>query len=190
MTQARRTPATGRPTLGRRSLALGGLLLALAALADAQQAYRWLDSDGNLHFGDQPPPPDARQAEPLPLPDYAAPERSPLEDPYSVLNQLQRLEARRAAAERERLEQERLAREYRLQREELTARQEPPPAPASGPIYGYPYPIYGSRPWVRPGRPHPGAYPPSEDHPAYRPHYRPPGPAPRPPAPAKRLLPP
>jgi glutaredoxin len=37
------------------------LLLALlcAGLAQAQTAYRWVDNDGKVHYGDRPPPPQA-----------------------------------------------------------------------------------------------------------------------------------
>lgn len=37
------------------------LLLALlcAGLAQAQTAYRWVDNDGKVHYGDRPPPPKA-----------------------------------------------------------------------------------------------------------------------------------
>lgn len=37
------------------------LLLALlcAGLAQAQTAYRWVDNEGKVHYGDRPPPPQA-----------------------------------------------------------------------------------------------------------------------------------
>lgn len=34
-------------------------LLCAAALAQAQTAYRWVDRDGKVHYGDRPPPPEA-----------------------------------------------------------------------------------------------------------------------------------
>jgi glutaredoxin len=42
------------------------LLLALfcAGLAQAQTAYRWVDQDGKVHYGDRPPPPkEAREVQ-------------------------------------------------------------------------------------------------------------------------------
>lgn len=38
-------------------------LSVLAAAAQAEQLYKWVDSDGNVHYSDQPPPPNARSVE-------------------------------------------------------------------------------------------------------------------------------
>lgn len=35
------------------------LLAACAGLVQAQSAYRWVDRDGKVHYGDRPPPPAA-----------------------------------------------------------------------------------------------------------------------------------
>lgn len=38
-------------------------LAVLAAGADAQTLYRWVDKDGKVHYSDQPPPKDIRKVE-------------------------------------------------------------------------------------------------------------------------------
>jgi glutaredoxin len=43
-----------------KKAALGALLLAAAALAQAQ-VFRWVDAKGVTHFSDQPPPPDVKE---------------------------------------------------------------------------------------------------------------------------------
>jgi hypothetical protein len=49
--------------------ALGGLLLALLVSAGVAHAelFRWVDKDGNVHYSDQPPPPNARDVQQKPL---------------------------------------------------------------------------------------------------------------------------
>src|SRR5436190_21993168 len=47
--------------------------------AGAQEVYRWYDRDGNVHYTQQPPPPDALRAPPPPAP--VAPPSSPPETP-------------------------------------------------------------------------------------------------------------
>ncbi|MET1081344.1 MAG: DUF4124 domain-containing protein [Pseudomonas sp.] len=39
----------------RRTILTGSLLLALSASAMASQVYKWVDAQGNTHFGAQPP---------------------------------------------------------------------------------------------------------------------------------------
>ncbi len=39
------------------------LTLLCATTAQAGQLYRWTDAEGNVHYTDQPPPPEARAAE-------------------------------------------------------------------------------------------------------------------------------
>ncbi|GLK91888.1 DUF4124 domain-containing protein [Pseudomonas turukhanskensis] len=71
----------------RRMIITGSLLLALSATASASQVYKWVDAQGNTHFGNQPPQgQDATQVNtgvaqpkpatpapaPLPLPGTAA----------------------------------------------------------------------------------------------------------------------
>ena len=134
-----------------------GLVAVFAmSAAVAGQYYRWIDSSGNLYIGDQPPPGSGDATRPLPLPEYAPPERSPEDDPYSILNQTKRLEEQREALARQRLEQRSAEREYLLRKRELEAMQEPPPQ-STVPVYVYPQIRYGRppfRPWYpRPGRP-------------------------------------
>src|SRR5262245_3136376 len=67
----------------RRALALSFLLALLAAAPVAAQPYRWVDEDGSVHYGDQPPQPapptlenlnpNARPRRPDPSPAKAAP---------------------------------------------------------------------------------------------------------------------
>ena len=73
----------------RRMIITGSLLLALSATASAQ-VYKWVDAQGNTHFGAQPPEgQDATKintsaAQPkaaAPAPATAAPLPSPTEDP-------------------------------------------------------------------------------------------------------------
>ena len=37
----------------------------VASGAVAQNMYKWIDSSGKVHYSDQPPPPDAREAKSL-----------------------------------------------------------------------------------------------------------------------------
>jgi glutaredoxin len=53
-----------------QTLAIGlalGAALAFAAAADGQTMYRYLDPSGHVVYSDQPPPPDARDAQPKQL---------------------------------------------------------------------------------------------------------------------------
>ncbi len=155
-----------------------GLLLAVAshiAFADPQPLYRWTDSEGSVHFTDQPPPGHAKAAEALVVPSYTAPALAPADDPYSILNQSKRMEAARKDLERERRERRERDREYALRQRELEAREQALRAPPtdSAPVYAYPRPVH-PRPPGRPGagwpdhRPTPPTLWPPE-HPAYRP---------------------
>lgn len=157
-------------------------LLAIGQLpqADAGSLFRWTDSEGRMHFGDRPPPGDVGQVDELDMPVFAAPGLPADEDPYSILNQLGRLEANRQNLERERRERAWQEREYYLRKRELEALEQAADRSASGPVYGYSRPFYPGRPIHRPGRPgHRPGWPdqraPSRidrwyqpDHPAYR----------------------
>jgi hypothetical protein len=127
--------------------------LLTMTVAVAGQYYRWIDSSGNLYIGDQPPPGGVGGALPLPLPEYAPPERSPEDDPYSIINQTKRLKEQREALARQRLEKRSAEREYLLRKRELEAMQEPPPQ-RTVPVYVYPQ-IHFSRPPLRPWHPRP-----------------------------------
>lgn len=188
-----------RPTLSRkgsRSVLLVVLLaIGLVPPAHADSLFRWTDSEGRLHFGDRPPPADAGHVEELNMPTFTAPSLPADEDPYSILNQLGRLEASRRDLERERRERAREDREYHLRKRELEARERVPDSWSDGRVYAYPRPVYPRHPIHRPGHPgrpghlpaRPELQPPRRlpglwepDHPAYRP--RPPFAAPHHPA--------
>jgi len=55
------------------------LLLAIAGNAAAAKVYRWVDEDGNVHFGDRPADSDAQELEIKPR-QPAAPAAQPLPD--------------------------------------------------------------------------------------------------------------
>lgn len=179
---------------GFRQFCLAALLaVGHTSLADEGSLFRWIDSEGRMHFGDRPPPADVEHVEELNMPSFAAPSRPADQDPYSILNQLGRLEANRQILERERRERAWQEREYYLRKRELEALEQSSDQPASGPVYGYPRPVYPSHPIHRPGRPgHRPGWPNQRaptridrwfepDLPVYRPGlHRPPG-VPRPP---------
>lgn len=171
------------------------LMLAAAAVYGEQgdTLYRWVDSDGIPHFGDTPPPGQAEQAERLDMPTFAAPDRPPDQQPYSILNQLERMETQRERLARERREKLQQEREYRLRKRELEARREAAaPAPPTGTsVLVYPRPGHWRPPFHTPGGRPDHARPPGDlwppEHPAYRAYPRPPVPRPNPPS---RILPP
>jgi len=167
-----------------------GLLLMAQGLL-AAELYRWVDGEGRQHFGDRPPPGDVEQVERIRMPAFAPPGRPVDEDPYSILNQLERLEDSREARERERRERAWRDREYALRQRELDLREQEAEGAGSDPVRGYVGPVYPRPPIHRPGGPgHRPGRPPQRppynlpgsgapDHPAFRP--RPPYVAPRPP---------
>jgi hypothetical protein len=172
---------------GFRQFCLAALLaVGHASQADAGSLFRWIDSEGRMHFGDRPPPADAEHVEQLNMPSFAAPSRPADQDPYSILNQLGRLEASRQKLESERRERAKQEREYYLRKRELDALDRAADRPASRPAYGYPRPVYPAIPIYPPGRPGhrpgwPDIRPPSRidewyapDHPIYRPRPHPP----------------
>jgi len=142
--------------------------------ATADTLYRWLDEDGRPQFSDRPPPRGVAGVERIEVPSYAAPERPVEQAPYSILNQLKRLED-----SRERLAGEYQAREERRQRErELSLRQrelearERQPATLGPPVYVYPRRPFRAPSGYPPAWPAQPALPPTlwpPDHPAYRP---------------------
>ena len=178
-----------RPRPGLRTAILAATAcLAFAPVGDADEMYRWVDPQGNVHFSDQPPPPGMPQQDQWTAPEFVAPPPNP----YAIVDQLQRLQAQREAAVRARLEQqEREARLRQLERDAQRSAAPPPDEPPGSyaPLYVYPGtpPNPGWRP--RPPRPGHGSWTPTDDHPTYWPNY---GvrPAPRPPpAPKARLAP-
>lgn len=95
-------------------------LLLCAAPALADDVYRWVDAQGQMHLSDRPPEAGVKP-EVLTTPRYVEPRLSPREDPYSIFNQARRLEEQRRALMRERQKAEREKREYELQRRRLEA---------------------------------------------------------------------
>lgn len=165
----------------------GMLALLTSAAVCANEAYSWVDEQGTTHFSEVPPDNQSRTAEQielLPPPETGSTEE---DDYYSVINQANRMEARRL--ENEKLEAERRKAEAEARRaaaEAYAARNTPPQDYSreepryypSYPLYGYrpPYGRHpGFRPGHRPGRPHypgrPGhlpVYPGGGYHPAPR----------------------
>jgi hypothetical protein len=121
-------------------------------------------------------------AEQLRVPSYAEPERPADEDPYSILNQLKRLEASRRELLRERWERQQRDREYHLRRRELEAQEQAAARPPAGGaiVYGWPRTFPPRPPFHHPDRPGHAPHPANPrslwepDHPVYRP----PGPPP------------
>jgi len=157
---------------------LAAIVLGTTGTATADTLYRWLDEYGRPHFSDRPPPGGAARAEQIQLPSFAEPELPVAEAPYSILNQLKRLEESRdrlARDYREREERRQRERELSLWERELEAQQHRP-APVGTPLYAYPRPLFRPPPGHHPTWPLQPRRPPSlwqPDHPAYRPH-RPP----------------
>ncbi len=176
-----------RPQTVRRMALAGLIVLGFMAQADAASLFRWTDAEGRVHFGDRPPPAEVPEVEELGMPAFAAPELTPDQDPYSILNQLGRLQENRRRLERERREKAWREREYQLRQRELEARERAAEAAQAGAVSGYLRPVYPWYPGYRPGRPghrpgHPDYRTPHRrglwkqpDHPAYRPPgYHPP----------------
>jgi hypothetical protein len=172
------------------ALALWVLLVFAAAAVHGEPGdtlYRWVDSDGIPHFGDTPPPGYSQQAERLAMPSFAAPDRPAAERPYSIINQLERMQTQRERLARERREKLQQDREYRLRKRELEARrQSEAPAPSTGtPVWVYPRPGHWRPPHPTPGGRPDNARPPGDlwppAHPAFRPYPRPPLARPHPP---------
>lgn len=148
---------------------LGLLLLAGAAGSPAaeQTVYRWLDDDGIVHYGQEPPA--GRPAEAIEVP--GGPSDEALEEAQERQQRI-RQQANELADQRIRLEGERLEQSRRRQQEmeleeyerrlrELEERDDR-------------VPWYGGRPWYPPppGRP-PGQRPPGHRPPGQKPPGRP-----------------
>lgn len=159
------------------------VLLAFGHLpsAAADSLYRWVDDYGRLHLSDQPPPNDTQSAEELALPSYVSPTLPADRDPYSILNQLKRLEESRRQLAQERWERRQRERELHLRERELAARAADRQPPERTPVYLVPRrhfrPPHTRLPdWRTDRRRPPSLWEP--DHPVYRPY-----PPPRPVAP-------
>jgi hypothetical protein len=131
--------------------ALLALALALSpVVAAGQQVYRWVDDDGNVHFGDAPPQGPVRQEERLKLKVPPAPATDKDADYYSVTNQARRINEDLTKMREQRAEKQRKA------RQEAPQPMQPMQPPDDEYIgdgnyypYAYPppyYPGYGYRP--------------------------------------------
>ena len=161
---------------GHRHLCLlAAIALGNMATATADTLYRWLDEHGRPHFSDRPPAGEVARAERIELPSFAEPELPVDEAPYSIINQLKRLEESRerlAREYREREEMRQRERELTLRQRELETQQHRQP-PVGTPLFVYPRPPLGPPPGHHPAWPVQLHRPPSlwqPDHPAYRPH--------------------
>ena len=167
-------PGNERPRGPMRGRVSAAIVAAISVgLADsgapvcADSVYRWLDARGVPHFSDQPPPRGARYPEQLNTPNYARTPGLPYDYPYSIANQLQRLEAYRSKLARERLEQRRAEPGYqdRAREQELREHQRDAPEPPSVSVDPAPYPGQWGAPRHRhawPVRPTRRAIPPRE----------------------------
>jgi len=84
------------------------LLVAMGS-AGATEVYRWVDADGVVHFSDTRP--EDQHADTLVVRETTPPGYDPAEDPYSILNQAERLAETRARLEKDRKEREENRRE-------------------------------------------------------------------------------
>jgi hypothetical protein len=159
-------------------------LLVAAGIVDANQIYRWVDTNGKVTFSSTPPP-EGKQADVVDLP--------PPPSPESV--EAQRERERAIADLGGELQQRRLDREAQQAEELRTARERTavqPPAPStldepSGYSYGsgwnggwiptHPRPRPPRPPWPERPVPPPNLDPRNPDHPAFWP--REPLPVPR-----------
>ncbi len=81
------------------------MLVTSSRLADGVEgslAYRWVDTQGEVHFSDTPPPEGTIDVRTMPV--ASLPARAPSDDFYSVVNQLKRMQERRLAVEKARRE--------------------------------------------------------------------------------------
>lgn len=154
---------------------LAAIALGSLTTATADTLYRWHDEHGRPHFSDRPPPGEVVRAEQIEVPSFVDPELPVDEAPYSILNQLRRLEESRdrlAREYREREEMRQRERELSLRQRELEAQQHRQ-APVGTPLFAYPRPPLRPPSGRHPAWPMQPHRPPSlwrPDHPAYRPH--------------------
>jgi hypothetical protein len=157
-------------------LCLPILLTLSISFACAAQVYSWVDDSGVTHFSETPPPERADDTQIIDIAPTPAPasDNANIEDDdfYSVINQADRMEARRLENERLAAEKEQARAEASKARAEADALQQPGPDNDSTgdntpyyPTYPY-YPRYGHHPGGPGHRPkpvhpaHPAAPPP------------------------------
>ena len=105
----------------KRSLLLllfAAVLVTAASRADGageSLVYRWVNAQGEVHFSDTPPPEGIADVRTTPV--RPLPARAPVDDFYSVVNQLKRMQERRLAVEQARREARKEDREATHQRQ-------------------------------------------------------------------------
>jgi hypothetical protein len=147
------------------------LLTLSASFAGAAQVYTWVDDSGVTHFSETPPAAQVSETQLIEITPSATPASVADDDFYSVVNQADRMEARR-------LENEKLAAEKKQANAEASKARAEAAAIQQGayndnvsdssryyPAYPY-YPRYGHHPG-RPGRPGHGFKPVHPVHPRY-----------------------
>lgn len=109
----------------RTALVVAGLVGVAPPGVLAEQVFRWIDDQGQLHLSDRPPPPGVGRMQQFAVPSYAPPAHARHRDPAAIFDQAERLAEARRERERER-EQTRLReRELALRVRELDARTHP-----------------------------------------------------------------
>ena len=144
------------------------LLTLSASFAGAAQVYTWVDDSGVTHFSETPPAVQVSETQLIEITPSATPASVADDDFYSVVNQADRMEARRLENEKLAAEKKRTEAEARKTRAEAAAIQQGAYTDSVSdnrryyPAYPY-YPRYG----YHPGRPGHGFKPVHPVHPRY-----------------------
>ena len=107
------------------------VLFCLSGSLSAETVYRWVDENGGVHFGDEPPENKDMNAQVLRFAKPPSLDSRGQNDYYSVTNQARRLEEQRLAREQALAEKRRLQAERRWLEEQQTAEPSPQP-PVTG----------------------------------------------------------
>ena len=124
------------------TLAVLVLLSACAASANASEIYQWTDEDGVVHFSDMRPG-DGAVVTTLRFQDANPPDYDPIDDPYSIRKQAERINATWTELEKAREERQ------EKRREEAERNLRYAPAPYDPYLY-YSRPAYFSHPGRHP----------------------------------------
>jgi len=95
--------------MDRLSTFAAAAVLVFATTSSATEVYRWTDADGIVHFSDTRPENDS--AETLVVRETTPEDYDPAADPYSIVNQAERLAENRERLAKEREEREEIRRE-------------------------------------------------------------------------------
>ena len=140
------------------------IFLALStAVACAVEIYTWVDDSGVTHFSETPPAADASDTQIIDIAPTATPEGVMDDEFYSVVNQAERMEARRLQNEKLAADKKQAAAAADKARAEAAAIQQGQDNESVDndsyyyPAYPY-YPRYGHHPG-RPGHGHKPVYP-------------------------------